>query len=364
MRGRPILWSGWIASAVLLSMVSLARTEDSTSTPCDEALSKGVVCEAANKYALERMKEGNLEAIIVMQEVRTGALVAFAALDPATFDVTSSLLPLSPVKLLAAASWLDHRGEHDTKLPKSDKVLTDSIVSGNDNAGRQIAEVLREAVGTEAVLEDLARYGFPARENQMATTDAKFWAELAPRWRERLIPAMSYHSLGKETNTKDWEDTLSIGELRFIATALHLSRFLQAVGNGGVMAAPVARDEDSTSRPGSTITATARLMSEAAALKLQELMHGTVARGTAKSALPILAGSGWSMGGKTGTGPEPGTTAAGLRSDGCFAGLIFDPQGKARFTVVTFVKHGGFGGGNAARISAELGLFLSGARAK
>jgi hypothetical protein len=44
--------------------------------------------------------------------------------------------------------------------------------------------------------------------------------------------------------------------------------------------------------------------------------------------------------------------------------LIFDPQGKARFTVVTFVKHGGFGGGNAARISAELALFLSGAHAK
>ena len=93
-------------------------------------------------------------------------------------------------------------------------------------------------------------------------------------------------------------------------------------------------------------------------------MRGTVERGTAKSAFPILAGSGWSMGGKTGTGPEPGTTAAGPGSDGCFTGLIFDPQGKARFTVVTFVKHGGFGGGNAARISAELALFLSGARLK
>jgi cell division protein FtsI/penicillin-binding protein 2 len=94
-------------------------------------------------------------------------------------------------------------------------------------------------------------------------------------------------------------------------------------------------------------------------MKLQQLMRGTVERGTAKSAFPILAGSGWSMGGKTGTGPEPGTNAAGPASDGCFAGLIFDPQGKARFTVVTFVKHGGFGGGNAARISAELAFFLS-----
>lgn len=129
------------------------------------------------------------------------------------------------------------------------------------------------------------------------------------------------------------------------------------------MVAPVARDEDSTTGPGSTIPAT-RVISESAAVKLQTLMHGTVERGTAKSALPILAGSGWSMGGKTGTGPEPGTTGAGSRSDGCFAGLIFDPEGQARFAVVTFVKHGGFGGGNAARISAEVALFLSGGREK
>lgn len=97
-------------------------------------------------------------------------------------------------------------------------------------------------------------------------------------------------------------------------------------------------------------------------MKLQAAMRGTVERGTAKSAAPILAGSGWSMGGKTGTGPEPGAHAAGPDSDGWFAGLIFDSQGKARFTIATFVKHGGLGGGNAARVSAELALFLSGAR--
>jgi Penicillin binding protein transpeptidase domain len=346
-----------IASAILLAFVLYAQAG-----PCAGALSKSAVCEAANNYALERMQEGKLEAILVMQDVRTGALVTFAASDPAEFDVTTELLPLSPVKLLAAASWLDHQGGHETNLPESEKVLTDSIVSGNDNAGRQIASALREAVGTETVLQDLQRYGFPARENEVEKMDTKFWAELAPRWRERLVPAMSYHSLGKDITAKDWEDTLSIGERRFVATALHLSRFLQAVGNGGLMMAPVTRDEDSTSESGSTNQAATRVMSESAALKLQMLMRGTVERGTAKSALPILAGSGWSMGGKTGTGPEPGTTDAGPRSDGCFAGLIFDPQGKARFTVVTFVKHGGFGGGNAARISAEVGVFISGAR--
>jgi cell division protein FtsI/penicillin-binding protein 2 len=103
-------------------------------------------------------------------------------------------------------------------------------------------------------------------------------------------------------------------------------------------------------------------MSETAASKLQTVMRGAVERGTAKSAAPVLAGSDWTMGGKTGTGPEPGTHAAGPGSDGWFAGLSFDPQGKARFTIATFVKHGGFGGENAARLSAELTLFLGGAR--
>jgi cell division protein FtsI/penicillin-binding protein 2 len=37
--------------------------------------------------------------------------------------------------------------------------------------------------------------------------------------------------------------------------------------------------------------------------------------------------------------------------------LIFDPKGNPRFTVVMFVKHGGYGGGNAARISAEVARF-------
>src|SRR5205085_8958731 len=78
----------------------------------------------------------------------------------------------------------------------------------------------------------------------------------------------------------------------------------------------------------------------------------------AKSASPSLAGTGWSMGGKTGTGPDGNSKAPGPGSDGCFAGLIFDPQGKARFTVVTFIRHGGLGGGNAARVSAELARFL------
>jgi len=36
------------------------------------------------------------------------------------------------------------------------------------------------------------------------------------------------------------------------------------------------------------------------------------------------------VGGKTGTGPDRNSKAPGPGSDGCFAGLILDPQGKAQ----------------------------------
>ena len=327
--------------------------------PCDEPLVQGAVCEAANERALELMQRSHLEAIVVVQDVSTGGLVAFAASDRERLDVTTPVLPLSTVKLLVAAMWWDHEQASNLKLENSERLLADAIISGNDNAGRSIASALRKALGTETVLKDLEQYGFPKQARGAAgKKDGTFWAEVPPQWKERLTPAAASHSLGKETPLKDWEDTLSLGEERFVVTALHLSRFLQAVGNGGVMLPPVASD---TTRPGSMIPATGtRVISETAALKLQAAMRGTVERGTAKSAAPILAGTGWSMGGKTGTGPGP--EGPNPNSDGWFAGLIFDPQGKARFTVATFVRHGGLGGGNAARISAELARFLSGAR--
>ena len=348
-----LLIAGWL---LLATAEMEGATLDAAKGPCEKALAAGAVCEPANQRALEIMRKDNLEAIIVVEEVQTGNLVSFASSDPAKFDIGTALLPLSPVKLTAAASWLDHDG---AKQADGEKLLADSIASGNDNAGRQIASAVRKAVGTEKVLDDLVRYGFPTGGKETAKPDTSFWGELASQWRDRLSPAASYHSLGKETTDKDWEDTLSIGEERIVTTALHLSRFLQAIGNGGKMMVPVARSGEEKGRPGSTIPAT-RIMSEATALKLQEVMRGTVERGTAKSAKPILAETGWTMGGKTGTGPEPNSKTAGPGSDGCFAGLIFDPQSKARFTVVTYVKHGGFGGGNAARISAELARYLIG----
>jgi len=98
-------------------------------------------------------------------------------------------------------------------------------------------------------------------------------------------------------------------------------------------------------------------MQKRTALRLQSAMRDAVQRGTAKGIAKALADTGWEIGGKTGSG---GSAPVGPQSDGWFAGLIFDPQGKARFTVATFVRHGGPGGGNAATISAELARFIIG----
>ncbi|HZI46249.1 MAG TPA: penicillin-binding transpeptidase domain-containing protein, partial [Pyrinomonadaceae bacterium] len=99
-----------------------------------------------------------------------------------------------------------------------------------------------------------------------------------------------------------------------------------------------------------------KVMSETTAQLLQSALRDTVQRGSAKSIASLLAGTGWHIGGKTGTGPG----IVGPESDGWFAGLIFDPTGNARCTVATFVKHGGPGRGNAARLSADMAAYLIG----
>jgi cell division protein FtsI/penicillin-binding protein 2 len=97
-------------------------------------------------------------------------------------------------------------------------------------------------------------------------------------------------------------------------------------------------------------------LKETTAARLQTAMRGVVQRGSAQTIAHTLDGTGWQIGGKTGTGPGLGST--GPPYDGWFAGLVFDPQGKARFTVATYVRHGGLGGENAAIISAQLARFL------
>ena len=343
-----------------------------SASPCVNALAQGAVCVAANKRALEIMNASNLEAITVVQDVQTGAVVAFAASEPSKLDVTTPVLPLSVSKVFMSASWWDNnqpdssfnstKGSAASKNPayRNRVSVHEMLVGGSDSAGRQMAVALRKSVGTKAVLKDLERYGFGQRTD--LRQDDAFWGELAPTWKTRLTPAQAYVSLSDKTKEAEWVEILSIGEANMSVTALHVSRFLQAVGNNGVMLTPVAREEQSVSSVTKSSASrrqlknSIRIMQKSTALRLQSAMRDTVQRGTAKSIAQVLENTGWQTGGKTGSGPGPMPLSP--ESDGWFAGLIFDSQGKARFTVATFVRHGGAGGGNAAKISAELARYI------
>lgn len=85
------------------------------------------------------------------------------------------------------------------------------------------------------------------------------------------------------------------------------------------------------------------------AKKLQRAMLATVDHGTGTAARGPMGGTGWRIGGKTGT-----AQVAGQRDNGWFAGLIFDPRGEPRFSVVTFLEGGGPGGGQPTAISAAV----------
>jgi cell division protein FtsI/penicillin-binding protein 2 len=236
------------------------------------------------------------------------------------------------------------------------------LVGGSDSAGRQMAVALRKSVGTKAVLEDFKRYGFGQR-TKLPRGDA-FWGELAPAWRTRLTPSPTNVSLNDATTDAEWAEALSIGETNMKMTALHISRFLQAIGNDGVMLTPFAREEQPapsfTKSPVSRrgLKNAIRVMRESTALRLQSAMRDCVRRGTAESIAKALENTGWQIGGKTGSGAA--LLPEGAQIDGWFAGLIFEPQGKARFTVATFVRSGGYGGENAAKISAELARYIIG----
>lgn len=337
---------------------------------CARAMTQNAVCEAANQRSVELMKARGLEeAATVVFDVPTGSLVAFASLPApegaarpiAPLNVTTPVAPLSLAKLFLAASWWD-RGLPDRRFdcvrnatPDKTEPMTipEMIVTGCDLPAKQMAIALRKKIGAKAVLADLERFGFGPRSEP--ARDGTFWADLAPEWPNTLVPAVSYTLLSAETNDSEWADALSLGEKNFVVTILHISRFLQAVGNKGRVVSLTARKERDylVAKP---TASSRRLMQEKTALRLQAAMRDVVQRGSAQAIAHTLDGTGWQIGGKTGTGP--GLGSSGLPYDGWFAGLVFDPQGRARFTVATYVRHGGPGGENAALISAELALYV------
>lgn len=288
-----------------------------------------------------------------MQDVRTGALVVFAASQPSELDVSTQVLPLSLAKVFLAASWWDHHQPdvlEDASAGKPVKIH-EMLVSGSDSLGREVALALRKAVGTQTVMTDLQRYGFNRG-------DESFWAELDPRWRKRLIPQPAYARIDA-LGDQDWSSDLAIGESQMMTTALSVSRFFQAVGNDGLLCAPVALRLTKGARPvkNNDCRTPTRVVEEATARKLVAAAIDTVRRGSARRNAGALDDLGWALGGKTGTG---GRANAPLEEqNGWFAGLVFDRQKNPRYTVATFVARGGLGSGHATDVSVLLARFLA-----
>jgi hypothetical protein len=320
---------------------------------CKEALAQHAVCESANVVAIDAMRKRSLEAVSVMQDVSTGAFVVFAASEPSKLDVSTQVLPLSLCKVFLAASWWDHTQPDllASTLSEQSVNVHEMLVGGSDSAGRRVALALRKAVETQAVLADFRRYGFNRGHES-------FWAEVDPRWKNRLTPQPAYARLDA-LNDENWSSMLWMGESDMATTALQVSRFFQAVGNNGLLCAPVARTVTKGTGPAQDVicSAPSRMVEETTAKHLMVAAIDTVKRGSARHIAGALNDAGWVMGGKTGTGGRPGAPME--KQDGWFAGLVFDRRGKARYTVATFVSGGGLGGGKAAEISATVARFLA-----
>ena len=335
-----------------LTIALLPRVEAAASG-CHDALAQHAVCEPANALAVDEMKSRGVEAAVVVQDVASGALVVFAASQPSKLDVSTAVLPLSLSKVFLAACWWDHGQPDQLRDAASGKPVDvhEMLVTGSDSDGREVAAALRDAVARHTVVADLQKFAF-------SPLDGSFWAEIDPQWKKRLTPEAASTDIDV-LDPKEWSSALSIGESHMTTTPLQVSRFFQAIGNEGVLCAPIAlRAGKGSGHLGKdACMAPTRMVQSATARKFISAALDTVQRGSARRISGALQGTGWAIGGKTGTGGRSGAPLN--EQDGWFAGLIFDPQRKPRYTVATFVARGGLGSGNAADISVRLARFLA-----
>lgn len=241
---------------------------------------------------------GSTGAVVAI-DVATGEVLASVAIGQ---EVAAPVLPLSVIKLYLAALWWNHgHGDETLRDPRAGDVTAhDMLVNGYDRPGMAMAVSLRRSLGGGAVLGELRALGLGEPPGALT------------------LPA--------DADDATWGRALSIGEDHVTVTLLQVARLCRAIG---------ASD--------------AALVTADTARRLRDGMRGAVAHGTASAAAPMLAGTGWQLGGKTGTGPD----VVGPTSDGWFAGLAFEGD-QPRLAIAVFVADRGPGGGVAARIAAEV----------
>lgn len=330
------------------------------------------LCSDLTASAWRLLQQANREGAVVVQDVESGALLAYAATggpEEAPFGIKRYAPPGSVFKLALAAVWWENGLPDDIVIPcpASIQVTDRARIQNYEGQGRGevigptgmlipscntgavwMALKMRDEIGEQPFIDAYQRFGFetyPSADEAPRDTTYSFWSTTSEDWARRMTPPPSRIRISERTGRAEWAQ-LSIGQGPVDVTVIGVSRFIQSIGNGGVMLTPkiewealeAAEDEDGV-----------RVMSANTSLKLQTAMIAVVDSGTAASASPVIRGLGWDLGGKTGTAQIPGRP-----DDGWFAGLVFDPEGRARYTVVVYLRGGGPGGRLPAGIGAGM----------
>ena len=331
------------------------------------------LCAPATLEANRLLEATGLQGAVVVQDVRTGALIAYAATGTASqapFGIKRYTLPGSVFKLALSAIWWD-AGLPDERRPCPAEIKVSDrspaihnfesheygsleipremlVVSCNTQAIMMGME-MRQRLGSDAVVDGLRRLGFAVYSDQRPQTPLDFWNSGNEQWLRRMSPPPNRVKVLKRFNAFEWAQ-MSIGQGPVDVTPIGVSRFISAIGNGGKML-PVTLEADRMDQ----IPEGRQVMKPQTSLKLQQAMLEVVQRGTGVRAIPILQGTGWNMGGKTGTAD----VVRGHVPDGWFAGLMFGPDGRARYSVVVYLRNGGQGGRSAAPLAAQMTRWMA-----
>jgi cell division protein FtsI/penicillin-binding protein 2 len=326
------------------------------------------LCRQTTAEADRQLRQSGRQGAVIVQEVETGALLAYAATggpeDP-PLGIKRYSPPGSVFKLALAALWWDHGLPDEIAIPCPAEIQvtpravianfgriaygtvsgpTGMLIPSCNTAAVWMALQLRDRIGSDAFVEGYRRMGFETYEERPPTdTIGGFWRTSSDAWTRRMTPSPSRIRISENTGPAEWAQ-LSIGQGPLDVTVVGISRFVHAIANGGVMIEPTFEAELASRAPLGT-----RVMSEETALRLLVAMRETVERGTGRAAEEIMRGTGWRMGGKTGT-----AQVGGRPDNGWFAGVVFSPEGMPRYTVVTFLEGGGPGGGAPTAISARV----------
>lgn len=333
------------------------------------------LCSDATARAWELLRETGRPGAIVVQEVESGALVAYAATggpSEAPLGLKRYAAPGSVFKLAVAALWWESGLPPAAPIPCPPRIeVTPRASIGNfggigygtieapremlvfscNTAAVDMALRLRERIGADAFVEAYQRYGFETyAEEPPRDTLQDFWDTTSRDFAARMSPPPSRIRISDRTGRAEWAQ-LSIGQGPVDVTVVGVSRFLQGIANGGVMLPPAVEAEALDERDGE---AGRRIMSEEISIKLQQAMRLIADQGTARAALPYLQGTGWDVGGKTGTAQVPNRP-----DNGWFAGVVYGPDQRPRYTVVVLLEGGGPGGRLPTIVAGRLASVLA-----